>query len=249
MILSSSKDAIHKAWLYRVLTEICDDLKVANVLRFKGGTCMAMRGFLDRFSIDLDFDYVGEKKDVKSTEKELEKIFKKLGLIIKDKSNKVPQYFLKYPVEKISERNTIKIDVTFPSPVNNKYEAVRLLDIDRIIYCQTVETAFANKLVALIERFEKNGSIAGRDIYDIHHFFISALKYEKSVILERRNIKDLKIFFKQLIEFVEDKITEIIISQDLNTLIAYDKFKKIRKTLKAEVLMFLRDELNRLKFR
>ena len=57
-----------------------------------------------------------------------------------------------------------------PPPKSNVYETVRLVEIDRIATCQTIETMFANKLVALIERREKTGSIAGRDLYDVHHF-------------------------------------------------------------------------------
>jgi predicted nucleotidyltransferase component of viral defense system len=242
MLLASQKDAIHKAWLYRLLSAICDHKFLVNQLRFKGGTCAAMQGFLDRFSLDLDFDYVGQEKDLSKTRTALEHIFKNIGLEIKDKSKNVPQYFLKYS-SKENERNTLKIDINFPSSQANKYEPVRLIDINRIIDCQTIETMFANKLVALIDRYEKNNSIAGRDIYDIHYFFMHGYTYNKEVIKERRGIDDLKIFFNDLIEFIEKHITETIINQDLNTLLPNKSFQKIRKILKQEVLIFLRDEL------
>ncbi|MFH1537204.1 MAG: nucleotidyl transferase AbiEii/AbiGii toxin family protein [Patescibacteria group bacterium] len=247
MILPNQKDAIHKAWMYRILTSICDNQELADAIYFKGGTCAAMRGLLNRFSIDLDFDYVGKLSELAKTRKMLEQVFIQLGLEIKDKSAKVPQYFLKYPTAKDGERNTIKIDITMPCPKSNKYELVRLSDIDRIIHCQTVETMFANKLVALINRYEKNNSIAGRDMYDIHYFFINNFKYDKEVIIERRGNKDLKKFFTELINFIENNITDTIISQDINMLLSYQEFKKIRKILKQEVLMFLRDEIERLK--
>jgi predicted nucleotidyltransferase component of viral defense system len=245
MILPNPKDAKHKAWLYRLLSGIYDNQLLANSLYFKGGTCAAMRGMLDRFSIDLDFDFVASEKDIDSVRKNLEKVFSDLGLEIKEKSQKVPQYFLKYPADD-NQRNTIKIDVTFPPPKLNKYEPVELGEIDRIVRCQTRETMFANKLVALIDRYEKNESIAGRDIYDIHYFFFQGFGYDSAVILERRKIKDVKIFFHDLIKFIEKNITQTIIDQDINILLPYDKFKKIRKILKSETLMFLRDELTRL---
>lgn len=247
MILPDPKDAIHKAWLYRLLTEICDNAKLVKVLYFKGGTCAAMRGFLDRFSIDLDFDYVGNEKDTSSIQKNLERVFQKLGLIIKDKSARVPQYFLKYPTENKSQRNTIKIDITYPPTQANQYETVRLYDIDRVLRAQTVETMFANKLVALIERYEKNKSIAGRDLYDVRYFFIRGFRYDPAVIKERRSEKNVFDFFQVLINFIEQEITETIITQDLNALLPYEKFKKIRKILKSETLVFLRDEMQRLK--
>ncbi|MFP4514859.1 MAG: nucleotidyl transferase AbiEii/AbiGii toxin family protein [Parcubacteria group bacterium] len=245
MITLNSQDAIHKAWLYRVLLAILDNINLQD-LYFKGGTCASMAGFLDRFSVDLDFDYVGKQKDLPKLRHELEKIFKNLGLEIKDASVKVPQYFLKYPSKDISARNTLKIDISFPPPKANVYEPIRLVDIDRIVICQNVATMFANKLVAVLDRFEKNNSIAGRDIYDIHHFFMNAYSYNKEVIIERTDL-NLIDFFNNLSDFISEHITETILSQDLNPLIPYKRFNKLRKVLKRETLMFLDDEVLRLK--
>ena len=258
MILPDPKDAIHKAWMYRTLTAVCDNGWLSDALAFKGGTCAAMRELLDRFSIDLDFDLVlpGNKENLKAVRQNMESIFKSLGLEIKDKSLKVPQYFLRYPVKDKKQKNTLKIDITMPPPAKNIYEAVRLKEIDRIINCQTKETMFANKLVALIERFEKNRSIAGRDLYDIHHFFISGYGYEQNVILERRSIAGnssakktagLKAFFSELHDFIRNKITQRSIDQDINVLLGPNKFQSARKTIKPETLMFINDEINRLK--
>ena len=245
MILPKKQDAKHKAWLYRLLSTIYNDPYLASVLCFKGGTSAAMRGFLDRFSIDLDFDYLGKKTEIKETSKKLEKIFKKLGLEIKDKSLSVPQYFLRYP-SKIGARNPLKIDITYPAPKSNKYETIRFKEIDRIITTQTIETMFANKLVALIERYEKNKSIAGRDLYDIHHFFFNGFDYNSEVIKERRQKKVID-FLIELVVFIKKEITQTIIDQDINHLIQYDKFKKLRLVIKKETLMFLNDEIERLK--
>ena len=51
----------------------------------------------------------------------------------------------------------------------------------------------------------------------------------------------------ELVEFVKKEITETIISQDINTLLPYKKFKTVRKILKQEVIMFLSDEIVRLR--
>jgi predicted nucleotidyltransferase component of viral defense system len=245
MITLNSQDAIHKAWLYRVLLAILDNTNLQE-LYFKGGTCASMAGFLDRFSVDLDFDYVGKKNDLTKLRYELEKIFENLGLEIKDASVKVPQYFLRYPSKGISARSTLKIDINFSPPQANIYEPIRLVDIDRIVICQNIATMFANKLVAVLDRFERNNSIAGRDIYDIHHFFMNAYDYNKEVIMERTNLS-LIDFFKKLSSFISKHVTETILSQDLNPLIPYERFKKLRKVLKRETLMFLDDEIGRLK--
>ena len=244
MILPNPKEAKHKAWLYRLLSAIYDNQLLASSLYFKGGTCAAMLGFLDRFSVDLDFDYVVSGKELNQVRKNMEEVFENLGLVVKEKSKKVPQYFLKYPAG-AGERNTVKIDVTFPPPKTNKYKAVEMDEIGRIITCQTVETMFANKLVAVMDRHEKNNSIAGRDIYDIHHFFLEGFRYNKDVIKERRKM-EVKKFMEELVGFVEKNITETIVNQDINTLLPYIKFERMRKILKPETLMFLRDEIKRL---
>ncbi|NQT57753.1 MAG: nucleotidyl transferase AbiEii/AbiGii toxin family protein [Bacteroidetes bacterium] len=247
MVLPDRSDSLHKAWIYRLLTAICDDPVLTSVLFFKGGTCAAMRGLLDRFSIDLDFDYIGSMNDMYTTNTHLEKIFTNLGLSIKNQSSRVPQYILKYPNNRFNERNTLIIDVvTPPPPLANKYENVRFDEIDRILTCQTIPTMFANKLVALIDRYEKSGGIAGRDLYDIHHFFLQGYRYEDDVIKERRQVETIKQYFKDLIDFIHTQITQTIIDQDLNVLLPPVVFKKIRKTLKPETIVFLRDELIRL---
>jgi predicted nucleotidyltransferase component of viral defense system len=245
IILPKPKDAMHKAWLYRVLTGIYDDAILAKVLYFKGGTCAAMLGYLDRFSIDLDFDFVGEQAELSELQRRLEIVFDNLGLTIQDQSKVVPQYFLKYQAPE-GERNTIKIDVSTPPPKANTYESKRLQEIDRIIVCQTIETMMANKLVAITDRYLHKEAIAGRDLYDIHHFFMKGYRYNDAVIHERVG-KNTKQFFTDLIAFVEKRITEEIVNQDLNTLLPYEQFSRIRKILKKETLMFLRDEEKRIK--
>lgn len=244
MITNNPQDAVHKAWLYRLLINIFDNNYLSQVLRFKGGTCASMLGYLDRFSIDLDFDYIGKKEDMEKTKKELKKIFNTLDLEIKDESKNVPQFFLRYKSSEKS-RSNIKIDTTFPPPNSNIYEAQFFSDIQRTIYCQNIETMFANKLVAPLDRYKKKQSIASRDVYDIHTFFMKKFKYNKEVIIERTG-KTVLEFFKELYQFIDKNLNNKMIDQDLNPLISYDKFKVIRKTLKQEVLMLINEEIKKL---
>lgn len=240
MILPKPTDSVHKAWLYRLLSAVADDAFLTANLRFKGGTCASMRGIIDRFSIDLDFDLV-DSAVMPEMRKRLERVFAKLDLEIEDQSKKVPQYFLKYESTS-GGRNTLKLDITFPPPKSNEYEPVRFTEIDRIIHCQTIPTMFANKLVTAIERFVKFESIAGRDIFDIHTFFMKGFRY-RSEVVEERTSKTSSEFLRILSDFIEKKVTQTVIDQDLNTLLPLDRFRKIRGVLKREVLMFLRDEL------
>lgn len=236
MILPSPKDALHKAWLLRLLSAVSDDAFLADKLRFKGGTCAAMRNILPRFSVDLDFDLT-DAKAMPTVRKKLESLFKKLGLTVDDCSKTAPQYFLKYK-NSPGLRNTLKLDVAFPPPKSNDYEPVRFSDIDRILSAQTIPTMFANKLVALTDRYEKNGSVAGRDLFDIHHFFLKGYEYKKEIIAERTG-KTAGEYLKALKAFIQKQITQKLIDQDLNTLLPPKNFQRIRRILKQETLMLL----------
>ncbi len=245
MITLTASDAVHKAWLYRLLIAIVDNKKL-NKLYFKGGTAAAMAGYLDRFSVDLDFDYVGDINNLLFVRQELKKIFRDLGFEIKDSSNKAPQFFLKYKTNKPSLRNTLKVDISFPVFKDNKYEAIKLVDINRIVICQNISTMFANKLVAVADRYKKNNSIAGRDIYDIHHFFLNSYNYNTELIMERTKLSVID-YFSELLLFINKNINNTILEHDLNFLLPYDNFCKLKKSLKLETEMFIKEEIKRLK--
>lgn len=245
------QDAYHKSQLVRLLVEIIDNRVLGQSLYFKGGTCAAMRGFLDRFSVDLDFDL---KRGVerKMLAGEFEKVFLKLVLEIKDQSKKTFDYNLKYKAE-LNQRNTIKLEAVDAGPIANVYEPVYLPEIGRTVICQTLETMFANKLVALLNRFERNRSLAGRDIYDIHHFYISGATtlttsgngYLPAIIKELTGMAQPQ-FLQKLIQFVQKHITQTIIDEDLNSLLTKSQFDSIRKILKIETLSLLENNYRRL---
>lgn len=243
MLLPKPEDAIHKAWMYRLLSAIADDSVLVQGLRFKGGTCAAMRGILPRFSVDLDFDLL-EPGDQRHIRRQLEKIFKKWDLIIDDCSKTVPQYFLKYE-NRPNARNTIKLEATFPVPKTNEYEPIRFSEIDRILYTQTIPTMFANKLVAVMDRYHQHRSLAGRDLFDLQVFFLKGFSYKPEIIRERTG-QEAYDFLSDLRTFIEKHFTQTLIDQDLNTLLPSDDFHRLRKSLKLEVLMLLGDEMQRL---
>lgn len=239
MLIPNAHDAVHRAQMLRLLSAIADDRTLMSMLFFKGGTCAAMRDLLDRFSVDLDFD-LRSKDDIPVARKHLESIFEELDLTIKDQSKIIPQYFLRYNAGEGS-RNTIALDITVPPPKANEHEVIRFADIDRFLPCQTVATMVANKLVTPLDRFEKHRTIAGRDIYDIHHFLTHGLSWNAAVI-EERSGKPTEKFFKTLHDFIEKHVTQTIIDQDLNPLLLPTQFRKIRRTLKQETLALLRQQ-------
>lgn len=241
---TNKEQARHEAYMYRLLAEILDDKYLAINVFFKGGTCARMLGYLDRFSVDLDFD-VKEDVDKKRFRNTLCPIFKNLGFEIKDESKRALQFFLKYPASS-GERNTIKLELLDKIYRVNKYEARYLSPIGRTAMCQTIDTMFGHKLVALMDRYEQGGSMAGRDVYDIHHFFLQGYDYNGGVITERRGISVLE-YFQKLRQFINDKVTRRILEEDLNVLLEYEKFRQINKYLKKETLNFIDAEIENLK--
>ncbi|MBI2639173.1 nucleotidyl transferase AbiEii/AbiGii toxin family protein [Candidatus Peregrinibacteria bacterium] len=241
MILPKKIDALHLAWMYRLLGAIADDAFVSSLLRFKGGTCAAMRGIINRFSVDLDFDLIDEKGKSELS-KHLENIFKKLRLEIKDKSRLAPQYFLRYPKTDENPRNIIKIDVAFPPAKHDRYEPVRFSEIDRILHCHTIPTMFAHKLIALIGRWERTGTFASRDLFDIHTFFIKGYEYDENIIRELRGV-EASVFLAELCDFINRHVTQTLIDEDLNVLLLPQEFQRVRKILKQETLMLLKNSM------
>jgi len=238
MLLANKENALHKSVMLRVLINILDDSFLSKNLFFKGGSCASLLGYLDRFSIDLDFDIknLAAKDDIKE---KLETIFKTLNLEIKDSSKNVIQYHLKYEAPRGS-RNTLKIDAIKTPYKNNIYDIASLSEITRYAICQTKETLFSNKLVALVDRFEKTKSVAGRDLYDTHHFLERGFNFNQKLIEERRNT-DYKSYLKFLVDFIDKNFTQVNIDRDINTLLEYKQFNAIRKTIKIETIALLKD--------
>lgn len=236
--MSTKKEQIkHEVQMNRLLSEIAENKSISNYIFFKGGTCAKMRGLLDRFSVDLDFD-IKEGSDKKQIRKNLYDIFNKLDLEIKDESKRALQFFLKYPGE---GRNTLKVEMLDKIYLSNRYEPVHLPKINRTLICQTVDTMFAHKLIAPLDR---KGKVAGRDIYDIHYFFLNSYPYNKDVILERRGVSPKK-HLQELKQFIEKKVTRRVLEEDLNVLLEYEKFKKVREYLKTETLQFIEEEIKK----
>lgn len=225
--------AIHQAQLNKLLMKIADNSTLSQSLYFKGGTCATMSGFLDRLSVDLDFDIKPGVDKIK-LQQEFYAIFKKLKFTIKSESSRVLQFFLRYPAPP-NMRNTLEVDALGEVYKSNVYESRYLTGIDRIVNCQSLETMFANKLVAVQDRWLKHKQIVGRDIYDICHFFYRGFSYSPELIKERTGMEPKK-YLVWLHKFIDERLTNQIIDEDLNTLLTHEQFQATRKSLKLEVL-------------
>lgn len=230
------EDILHKSQLHRLLIEIIDHPILAQCLAFKGGTCAAMLGYLDRFSVDLDFDALPGSEATPLRDIFMA-LFTQAGFELMLAYDTALFFQLRYP-SKPGQRSKLKVSASTKYVSANVYQVQYLPEIDRLMNCQTIETMFANKLMAVIDRFDQHGSIAGRDIYDIHHFFIQGYQYQPSVIIERSGC-DLPTFFVKLIGFIRAHVTQTLIDEDLNALLPAPQFQRVRKIILPETLALL----------
>ncbi len=234
------EDIYHKSQLNRLLIEIIDEHTLAHALAFKGGTCAAMLGYLDRFSVDLDFDVISDIS-INDLRPIFHGLFENLGLQVALENNKALFYQLRYLSIK-GQRSTLKVSASNRLAKANKYKVQYFPEIERLVNSQTIETMFANKLVAVTDRYDQHKSIAGRDIYDIHHFFTMGYAYNPHVIEERTGMSD-RAYFKELIEFIRKNVNQTLINEDLNSLLPIKKFQQIRKILIPETLSLLENAI------
>jgi predicted nucleotidyltransferase component of viral defense system len=237
-------DILHKSYLHRLLMEIVDQPFLAQTLAFKGGTCAAMLGYLDRFSVDLDFD-IPQDSDEAELRKSFHQVFSRSGFAVTQEFEKVLFFQLRYPSPP-GIRNILKISASYMRVKTNQYKVQYFPEIDRLINSQTIETMFANKLVAVTDRYAQHKTIAGRDIYDIHHFLVFGYAYTAEVIRERTGLESVE-YLGKLIDFIKEHVTQTIINEDLNSLLPNHQFQRIRKILLPETLSLLSNEQNRLK--
>ncbi|MBU1105017.1 nucleotidyl transferase AbiEii/AbiGii toxin family protein [Candidatus Parcubacteria bacterium] len=239
MFTPNKRDIQHKVVMFNLLNLILKDSFLAQHLMFKGGTYASLRGFLDRFSVDLDFD-LPFKEEKEQIRERLYKIFKKLDLQIKDESKNYLQFFLKY--DQLSfQRNTLKLEINDAPSKFNEYEKAKLLEISSYCNGHTPDTMVANKLLAAKGRYDKNGKISGRDFYDINYFLKQGLKVNKRVVEDISGLK-YKEYIAELIDLIQNKLTIRLLNEDLNPLLPKDALNKKLPLIKDELIFVLKQE-------
>jgi hypothetical protein len=237
------EDILHKSFLNRLLMEIADRPVLAHHLAFKGGSCASMLGYLDRFSVDLDFDVL-KNADETALRHEFQRAFDDLGLKVTGEYDSALFFQLCYP-NAPGKRNTMKVSANNLLVKANQYKVQYFTEIDRLMNSQTLETMVANKLVAVTDRYNLHNTIAGRDIYDIHTFLVHGYGYLAPVIRERTGL-GTRDYLGQLSDFIKEHVTQTVINEDLNTLLPPHRFQQIRKILIPETLSLLTREQKRL---
>lgn len=170
--------AKHRTIMFHILKDIFTS-NMWKFFAFKWWTACYFLYWLDRFSTDLDFDLL---EDIGWIDGFLWTILKKYWTV--KKWNKIILSYWEYDVN-------IKIDINRNIWKSNNYEIVNFYWTD--IRVQDRPTIFANKLVALSERF------TNRDIYDTYFFFKKLFDINEKLIIER-TWNDLNTLYRQIEE-------------------------------------------------
>lgn len=188
-MLSISK---HRSVMVEVIKAIYLDSLLGPILGFKGGTLLYILYGLSRFSVDLDFDLLDEKKESLVLPR-LKMILKDIGTI-KELTNKKYTLFSLLNYE-VGQRN-LKIEISKRN-IGSKYEVANYLGVS--IKVMKKEDIFANKLLALTTRKRP----VNRDIYDT--WFLLNKHWDVNWdLIERKSTFKKEDFVKKCIKTLED---------------------------------------------
>ncbi len=172
----------HREIMYNILKDIYNwDLR--KVLAFKWWTCAYFLYWLDRFSTDLDFDLIWKDDDLD---------FKLIQIL--NRYWKIKEWQKRLILSYWKKDYNIKIELSRNFSVENNYKIVNFFGTD--IKVQNKETMFANKLVALSDRF------LNRDIYDVYFFLKNMWGINEEVLYERTK-KTKEELFSEVIKKLE----------------------------------------------
>jgi predicted nucleotidyltransferase component of viral defense system len=155
----------HQLLMGRILKDIYSDTSISPLLGFKGGTCAYFFYNLPRFSVDLDFDFLG------SSEAEQKIIFEKILNILKQYGEIKDSYLKRFTIFALlsygDADHNIKIEINIREKainINDYFELKEYLGISMLTAKK--DYLFAGKLAALTLRKE----LATRDVYDLYYF-------------------------------------------------------------------------------
>ncbi|MBU3918593.1 nucleotidyl transferase AbiEii/AbiGii toxin family protein [Patescibacteria group bacterium] len=219
--------ATHKNILIKILKNIYTDSSIGPFLGFKGGTAAHLFYDLDRFSIDLDFDLLDEKKEQEVFDK-VESIVKEYGTI-KEKTNKRHTLFILLSYNE--EAQNIKVEINKRS-FGSQYEVKNYLGISMLAIKK--EDMFAHKLVAMTERIKT----ANRDVFDVHFFLKNDWEINREIVEKRTEMKFVD-YLKKCIKFIENMPDRGILS-GMGELIEEKQKTWVKSNLKQDTVFLLK---------
>ncbi len=221
----------HEIIFKNILKEIYSNRLLSPILGFKGGTACYLFYGLPRFSTDLDFNLLDLNKQSEVFEK-IKSILEKYGEVLKADKKRNTLFFL---VRYQKEKQAVKVEISLRGDEDH-YELKNLLGIS--VLTMVKEDVFAHKLVAAKER----AATANRDLFDINYFLTKMWDINEEII-KRRTGKNLKQHLKELIEFVDEKVTTKNILDGLGEVLTEKQKDSTKAILKRDLLFNLKNRL------
>jgi predicted nucleotidyltransferase component of viral defense system len=226
-----SLDAVkHKNILIKILKDIYTDSTVGPLLGFKGGTAAFLFYDLNRFSVDLDFDLLEEKKEDYVFE-QIRKILSNYGTIKEARRKRFNLLFLLSYDDKEAGAQNIKVEINRRN-FGSKYEIKAYLGISMKVMVK--EDMLAHKLCAMYERIGKTN----RDIFDVYYFLHRDWPVNKEII-ETRMKMSYQDFLRQGIASLE-KISDRNILSGMGELLDKKQKAWVKSKLRTETIFLLR---------
>lgn len=221
----------HKTILLQILKDIYTDTSLGPILGFKGGTAAYLFYDLSRFSTDLDFDLLDEKKKDYVFDK-IEKILQKFGKI-KEKYKK--RYTLFFIMSYSDKAQNIKVEISRRS-FGSHYELKNYFGISMLVMVK--EDFFAHKLVALLERKKT----AHRDIFDVWFSLKNNWPINKKIV-EKRTKMSFPEYLEKCVAFIENLSVKNILA-GMGELLDEKQKTWAKTNLKKDVLFLLKVKLD-----
>jgi predicted nucleotidyltransferase component of viral defense system len=210
-----------------LLKDIYDDIELATVLGFKGGTAHMLFYGLPRFSVDLDFNLLSQEKSKRVFQK-IREILLRYGRI-RDEAEK--HFGLICVLDYGAGNRNLKIEISnrlFP----DSYEIKNYLSIPMVV--MTKKDMFAHKLCALLDR----KVLTSRDVFDVYFYMKDQTPVNREIV-ELRMQMGFEEYMDACIERIEQQNPKKLLD-GVGELIDEKLKSFVRTKLKQECLQLLR---------
>lgn len=217
----------HKLLLVSLLKDIYNDIELAAILGFKGGTAHMLFYGLPRFSVDLDFNLLSQEQSKRVFQK-IREILLRYGRI-RDEAEK--HHGLICVLDYGAGNRNLKIEISnrlFP----DSYEIKSYLGITMLV--MTKKDMFAHKLCALLDR----KVFTARDVFDVYFYMKDQTPVNKEIV-ELRMLMGFEEYLDACIERIEQLNPKKLLD-GIGELIDEELRAFVRTKLKQECLQFLR---------
>ncbi len=211
----------HGFIMSKILVSIFQDMELASVLAFKGGTSLMFFHELPRFSTDLDFNLLDDTK-TELVFQRIKTILSRYGTIA-DEANKFYGPILVLDYGKGERKLKVEVSKRF---YDNHYEIRSFAGTD--IRVMTMPDMFAHKLCALGER------ATPRDVFDVWFFLANSTEINENIIRLRTG-QTLREYIRSCARHVR-QLSEKELMQGLGEVLDAKRKTFVRKSLIQETV-------------